>query len=162
ARFALAQSALLIASIAGLSACASSGVGDPCIPENVPLNNDTGERGFVPDEVYIETGSVQCRTRVCLTFQLDGDPTSTRDECIAAGNPPDVCADRHPIIEDIRGETSRVFCSCRCDRPTPDGAPPCECPGGFVCSEESNLEQGGPGIRGSYCIRESLVTTTGG
>ena len=49
-------------------ACADTGVGDACVPEQVPAG------GFLASETYLETSSVQCATRVCLVRELDGDP----------------------------------------------------------------------------------------
>src|SRR5688572_13208614 len=59
--------AVLLASLS-LVACEAPGVGDPCEPEEVP------ENGFQETEVYLETRSLQCRTRVCMVNHLRGDP----------------------------------------------------------------------------------------
>ncbi len=53
--------------------CNAPGVGDPCTPENIPSD------GFNGSEAYLETSSVQCRTRVCMVYQLQGDPRLLSD-----------------------------------------------------------------------------------
>ncbi len=140
--------ALFSLMILGLMAgCPSTGVGDPCVPEQIPSD------GFDPQESYIEASSVQCRTRVCMVYRLDGDPSQSFEECIAAGGSPQACT-IHPTDEDIN---ARVFCSCRCDGA--GGAPTCECGDGFTCTEI--LNQGGAGLRGSYCVPNGTVDMTG-
>lgn len=125
--------------------CAASGVGDPCTPEAVP------RCGFAATEVYVETSSVQCRTRVCVVYRLDGHPEnllsagcpldSSRSDC-ATTTDPSTCVDDTPRDEadtsDL-GTTSvdRVFCSCRCRalETNPD-LPLCVCGTGYHCSDE--------------------------
>jgi hypothetical protein len=124
----------LIAALAvpALSGCTSNGVGDPCQPESIPTT------GFDPREVYLETSSVQCRTRTCMVYQLDGDPS------LPAGTP-------GALPE--REIDNRVFCSCRCGVPegTQTNTPLCECGQGFACTEV--VTAGSSGLQGSYCIR---------
>jgi hypothetical protein len=86
------------------------------------------EGGFAETEAYIETSSVQCETRVCGVFKFVGDPRT---------------ADRR-VVED------KIYCTCRCKAPDPDFAV-CDCPDDFECQEV--LDLGGPGVRGSYCVR---------
>ena len=74
---AIRQLILMISIPAMLVGCRASGVGDPCAPEVVP------EGGFNMAEAYLETSSVQCRTRVCMVYQLEGDPSESREECEA-------------------------------------------------------------------------------
>ncbi len=120
---------------AGVAACAPSGVGDPCTPENIPPG------GFDEREAYVETGSVQCRTRVCLVYRYQGDPTRCEQE---------ECADIE--LQDI---ADRVFCSCRCR--APEGQPTCACPEGFVCTEDYIINNAMvPGTQGAYCVKKSL------
>ena len=57
-----------------MSACADTGVGDSCVPEQVPAG------GFLASETYLETSSVQCATRVCLVRELDGDPNNLQED----------------------------------------------------------------------------------
>ena len=125
--------------LAAVSAgCAPPAVGDPCTPEAVPMG------GFVGSEAYLETSSVQCRTRVCMVYRLDGDP-----RCTGAG-----CADPAEVEQ-------RVYCTCRCGVPSDVSGDPtlCECPEGYSCTEV--LDLGGDGIRGSYCVKSSTVVDDG-
>ncbi len=119
------------------SACAPSGVGDPCVPEQNPAG------GFKSSEAYIEQNSVQCRTRVCLVYQLNGDPN-----CIDPGDPK--CA----TDKDVR---DRVYCSCRCktgENDTKSGV--CQCPEGYSCESILNASTN-PGVTGSYCVKTTTV-----
>jgi hypothetical protein len=129
---------VFVAALAG--GCAAPAVGDPCTPEAIPMG------GFVGSEAYLETSSVQCRTRVCMVYRLDGDPT-----CVGA--PP--CAASEDAVND------RVYCTCRCGVPSDVTGDPtlCECPEGYECTEV--LDLGGNGIRGSYCVKGSTVDTEG-
>jgi hypothetical protein len=137
-----------------MMACSSSGVGDPCTPEQIP------EGGFDINESYLETSSVQCRTRVCMVRHFEGDPTKVyypdpddpRSTCTAA----DEGCNRAAQVEQA------VFCTCRCDAPAGSNTPTCECPSGFVC--EDVLQGGGVGIQGGYCVRSGALepTTDGG
>jgi hypothetical protein len=117
--------------------CAPSPIGDPCVPESIPPN------GFDAREVYLETSSVQCRTRVCMVYQLQGRPDSI---CGSPGADPANCAD--PVAVD-----TQIFCSCRCS--VPEGAeantPLCNCGEGFTCVDDI-VTTGGPGVRGGYCV----------
>ena len=123
----------------GLGAGEDLGVGDPCIPERIP----TG--GYDPSESYIESSSVQCRSRLCIVHQLDngkgkGDPSK-----ICTGDKDD---DPTCVAEENLDES--VYCTCRCDGPK-TSVQFCECPGGYECAPILNL--GGDGIKGSYCVR---------
>ena len=122
-------------------ACSESGVGDACVPEQVPAG------GFLQSETYLETSSVQCATRVCLVRGLDGDPNNLIEDDCPLGV--DTCTDEAAVEE-------TVYCSCRCAAPAGSGVPTCGCPGGFKCEEV--LETGGDGIRGSYCVREEVAS----
>jgi hypothetical protein len=122
------------------SGCSSSAVGDPCVPER------DYEDGFLASETYLETSSVQCATRVCLVRGLMGDPHNLQEDECPGGEA--TCV---PASEVERN----VYCSCRCGAPAESGLPTCDCPGGFLCEEV--LETGGPGIVGSYCVRDPLL-----
>lgn len=149
---------LLLVGAGALVGCEAPGVGDPCIPEAIPVG------GFVDSEVYLETSSVQCRTRVCMVYRFAGDPRLSEEDCFAqypSGMipPPDgrLCSSL-PRETDAAGQGSieeRVFCTCRCDTNT-DGASTCECPGGFTCQPILD-EEAGPGISGSYCVRSDAL-----
>jgi hypothetical protein len=123
--------------------CEAPGVGDPCTPEVIPQN------GFNETEAYLETSSVQCRTRVCIVYKIEGFPHGS-DEC---GTTDSTCASAAQSEE-------RIFCSCRCGTPVGVDGRTCECPDGFRCEEV--LDIGPDGTRGSYCVRDSIPMETEG
>jgi len=125
--------------------CGDLGVGDPCVPQR-PLE-DGGMRGvcnpsgmqtngcFRGTEIYIETQSLQCRSRICIVYKYD-------EASDALGS----------------NRAKRVFCTCRCGVPatlraTTDASVLCRCPENFVCQTDVAGPQYDPGIQGSYCIR---------
>jgi hypothetical protein len=55
--------------IVGSGGCSSSGVGDPCTPEQEYLTSFTG---FSVQEVNVESKSFQCLTRLCLVNHFQG------------------------------------------------------------------------------------------
>jgi hypothetical protein len=57
-----------VAVISG-TGCSSSGVGDPCIPEEEYVSDFLG---FSPAEVNVESKSFQCLTRLCLVNHFQG------------------------------------------------------------------------------------------
>ncbi len=124
--------------------CEAPGVGDPCIPEQIPGN------GFDPNEVYIEGTSVQCRTRVCMVYKLNGDPSISFDECLANGR---TDCDRYATTDEI---DARVHCSCRCSTDGDSNTPTCDCGDGFTCVDDL-VTLGGAGIRGGYCVRSDVA-----
>jgi hypothetical protein len=115
--------------------CAETGVGDPCVPVHPAFTGNPGEHAcaaggpdagcFVGGEVYIETRSLQCRTRVCMVYHWDE-------------------------FNAMEERNLRVYCTCRCGG---EGDPStfCSCPSGFVCA--TAFVAGEPGIRGNYCVR---------
>ena len=131
---------LVLAGLGMLAGCAPTGVGDPCTPENEP------EGGYVIQEAYLETSSVQCRTRVCIVYGMEGsaDPAACASDPAHVGQP-----DCQGYVDD------RVYCSCRCKAPAGVDTPTCECPDGFECVEI--LETGTDGIRGSYCVNSRVA-----
>ncbi len=123
--------------------CPARGVGDPCVPEAIP------EAGFTARESYVETSSVQCRTRVCLVYRLQGHPEHIVGDPMTCRNP----ATDNCIDTDTRD--ARVFCSCRCSAGGGDSTLPlCTCNEGFHCVEL--LTKGGDGVRGGYCIPDNF------
>ncbi len=117
--------------------CTGSPIGDPCVPESVPAG------GYDMREIYIETSSVQCRTRTCMVYQLQGNPEELCDE---DGADPETCAAR----EDV---DTQIFCSCRCSVAAGGQAntPLCNCGDGFTCIDDI-VTTGGEGVRGGYCV----------
>lgn len=110
--------------------CTGSPIGDPCVPESIPMG------GYDDREIYIETSSVQCRTRTCMVYKLLGQPSM---DCTGAASDPPEC--------------HQVFCSCRCS--TTSGAqantPLCACGEGFTCVDDV-VTTGGEGVQGGYCV----------
>jgi hypothetical protein len=138
----------------GATACASEGVGDPCVPENIPCEEAATQKncGYTASESYIESSSAQCRTRVCVVHEMAGAPGG------APSDPRDLCGRNEgrvpvdgPGCVTQEAINDSIYCSCRCadgDGKKIDG---CECDDGFECKEILTL--GGDGIRGSYCVR---------
>ena len=143
--------AVLIAAITlpVLSACGVRGVGDPCTPEAIPAG------GFDPREVYVETSSVQCRTRTCMVFRLRGNPERVIGTDSCTGDPTG-CVDPNAEIG-LDNSLERVFCSCRCRATGDVNTPLCECGEGFHCVDV--LTTGGVGVQGGYCVPTDLCTT---
>ncbi len=145
-RFLLLMAALFVGLLA---ACSTPAVGAPCLPEQVPST------GFADTEAYIETSSVQCQTRVCMVYRLKGDP---RAGCVPTGSTGTggaggqtegkTCAS----AEDV---ANRIYCTCRCDTGG-TGFAECSCPDGFTCVDV--LDQGGPGVRGGYCVKNGTFS----
>lgn len=117
--------------------CTGSPVGDPCVPENIP------PEGFDSREIYLETSSVQCRTRTCMVFKLAGNPEKI------AGTP---SCDGLNCVTEAQAQ-NQVFCACRCSVPEGREAntPLCDCPDGYTCSD-GIVQTGGPGVEGGYCV----------
>ena len=132
-------------------ACSEEGVGDPCTPETIPVSKD-GIAGFVSSESYIESSSVQCRSRLCIVHRLDNmtnGPADPRVPCNGNVSP------RNPINCVTPQEVEQsVHCTCKCGGPKT--AEQCECPSGFSCIEILTL--GGDGIKGSYCVKPKAAT----
>ena len=148
---ALSASALALALT--LIGCGTPAVGAPCLPEQVPAG------GFDQSEAYIESSSVQCETRVCMVYHLEGAPPDTSPcqpkQLITMCDPKDKnCVMPVPCAtpQDVE---KFVYCTCRCESGNPKFAS-CTCPSGYTCA--SVLEQGSVGVRGSYCVRSDTVT----
>ncbi|MDP3276504.1 MAG: hypothetical protein Q8Q09_15005 [Deltaproteobacteria bacterium] len=78
--------------------CADTGIGDPCSPARPALigmmrSCRPGQACFVEQEVYLETRSLQCRTRVCMVWHW---AEATQPE----------------------KESERVFCTVKCNADT--------------------------------------------
>lgn len=108
---------LAISFVVLVTGCVGHPVGDACLPEQIPED-------LASSETYLETGSPQCVTRLCIARGLRGDP---RPDCEEG------CATEADV-------QSHVYCTCRCDGP---GG--CDCPGGFVCEPIEGGDQ--------YCVR---------
>ena len=128
----------MFVALLGFAGCATPAVGDPCLPEQVP------EGGFQQTEAYIESSSVQCQTRVCMVYKLEGAPEGT-PTCVADRTK---CATAEQVDK-------AVYCTCRCDAGNSRFAN-CTCPSGYTCTPV--LEQGSEGVRGSYCVKSFSVS----
>ena len=146
--------AVAVISSAVSAGCTSSPIGDPCVPENIPADDSRGGPGNTPDgipdgfdarEIYIETSSVQCRTRTCMVYRLDGNP-----EKVSGGAS---CPPGDPTCVTQQELNNQVFCSCRCSVPAGGQAntPLCNCGEGFNCVDEL-VTTGGEGVIGGYCV----------
>jgi hypothetical protein len=155
--------------------CNSTGVGDPCVPEQ---EYDPTFLGFNVQEVNVESKSFQCQTRLCLVNHFQGlvscpygqdsqgnPPPGAKTACLTpgiqqkvTGNPadPKTGATVQPTCAD-RTADKAVYCSCRCanvDGQTNDGANYCTCPDGFKCTPlVSSIGAADQGLTGSYCIK---------
>lgn len=130
----------------GQSAAASRavGVGDECLQpaELAPMG------GYDRHSVFVETGSEQCQTGVCLVYKLRGDPnpeTCVTGECT---DPETAAACGRSRCVEPEQITDHIYCSCRCDGPSG-----CSCPGGFACEESLDWDD-----VESYCVRRPTVT----
>lgn len=134
--------------------CAEAPVGDPCVPENVE-----GE-GVPAGLVDFEASSVQCRTRVCMAYNVDGtssfDPRMTFEECEETMGGAMNCGN---FLNEAEYE-QRVYCTCRCSAPPGSDATLCECPDGFSCVDELVGGGGGAGLQGGYCVRSEIAART--
>ncbi|MEZ4254344.1 MAG: hypothetical protein R3A78_01305 [Polyangiales bacterium] len=156
ARLSLCFSSAVLALMA--FGCSAPGVGDPCDPESVP------EGGFESSEAYLETSSVQCRTRVCMVYHLAGDTRkvtgtdscdeTTDTDCVNGNSD---CDDGDTVSSNC--VTGRVYCTCRCDAPKGSSTTTCECPDGYSCEEVVATNAAGAGVRGSYCVKKKTVDT---
>lgn len=144
-----AKSLVVLASVllsSLLFGCSTPAVGAPCLPEQVP------EDGFADSEAYVESSSVQCETRVCLVWRLRGDPREGCQPIEDTDNDPTTTGKYCATPDEVR---DHVYCTCRCDSDD-TGFAECECPDGFTCTDV--LNQGGPGVRGGYCVKNGTFS----
>ncbi len=131
--------------------CADLGVGDPCLPETVPCSADGKTCGYQASEAYVEASSVQCRSRLCLVYKLDN-----MTEGAVPSDPRDLCSEKNDKEGCVTPEAlnDSIYCTCRCDG-SQRAEDNCTCPDGYTCEEVLTL--GGPGIRGSYCVKSNTI-----
>jgi hypothetical protein len=132
------------------SLCAANGVGGLCTPlrpTDGTCNPDQAgaDRAacFYSAETYIETGSPDCASGLCLVNRFNES---------AADTPAQREAERR----------RRVTCSCRCAVPpalatSVDPSTLCACPVGFVCREGVAGVAFSDALRGSYCVPADLT-----
>jgi hypothetical protein len=115
--------------------------------------------GFNQSEAYIETSSVQCETRVCMVYHLEGAPKGTSTCTDMAAIVPCDPKDKNCVMPTQCATPADVeklvYCTCRCESGNAKFAS-CTCPGGYTCAKV--LEQGSVGVKGSYCVRSDTVT----
>lgn len=180
-------STLSILAFLGLVAggCQSTGVGDPCIPEDEYQQTFPG---YAVDEVNVDSRSFQCETRVCLVNHFQGrvscpygqtgtdalgadGKADTGDELAGVDGkrcriPGTTGADPSDTIDtEVKPQLAKrqtdkaVYCSCRCKNAqgnTDDGARYCDCPSGFSCEKLlDDLGLGSSQLAGYYCIRDN-------
>ncbi|HUT76939.1 MAG TPA: hypothetical protein VM285_04595 [Polyangia bacterium] len=152
-------------SIAALcwAGCKEAMVGAPCVPET-----DKGEfNSSLDGATYsIETRSVQCETRVCLTKTEVNDLVNNTNCENCLDNPDN--EENTGVCEDDCAATQLKysFCSCRCRdsegntfQTNPDKYDYlCECPPNTQCEKVIEAIEGAPEkITGSYCIPNCIA-----
>jgi hypothetical protein len=177
---AAAVALVAIAAVTG-TGCQSSGVGDPCTPEQ---EYDPSFLGFDIKEVSVESKSYQCMTRLCLVDhfqgrvscpygqQASGMPNAPATACMtpigtAVTGKDSTGAFVDPIKMALvqpqcanRTAAAAVYCSCRCanvNGATNDGYNYCTCPDGFSCTQLVGSVGTGTneGLTGAYCVKSS-------
>lgn len=144
----------LLVSLGLMFACQESGVGDPCVPED---EYRVSFPGYSKDEVFTESRSYQCESRLCLVNKFQGRTSCPygREKSGPCRTPDGMLPIEAPVLPQLESRPPEVsvYCSCRCSGPDP-GAPYCECPNGYSCEEL--LPDVGLGNRqraGGYCVR---------
>lgn len=133
---AVAMGAVTLVSVEG---CKQTGVGDPCTPE---LEYQPTFNGFTLGDVYLESKSFQCQTRLCLVNHFRGrtscpygqqsnatPPNGGDKSCFVPGSNVSICGAggvwngtacatirnaEVPAQCANRRADSAVYCSCRC------------------------------------------------
>ena len=134
----VAVGAVALLSVEG---CKQSGVGDPCIPE---LEYQPSYNAFTLGDVFLESKSFQCQTRLCLVNHFRGrvscpygqqataaPPNGGDKSCYVSGSDVGVCGAggvwnfATKVCDNLknaevpaqcanRRADSAVYCSCRC------------------------------------------------
>jgi len=160
--------------------CKSTGVGDPCTPEQ---EYDPAFSGFSEKEVNVESKSFQCLTRLCLVNHFRGRVScpygqdsqgappvggggdgGSASACVVPGSgtpiapgQPDPLGNCVASQCEDRQAADAVYCSCRCanvDGKTDDGSVYCGCPENFECKQlVSSIGGTNEGLTGGYCIK---------
>lgn len=150
-----------------LAACTPGGIGDPCTPES---EYDPTFGGFDVREVYVESKSFQCESRVCLINHFQGREScpwgQTEADLSQPAGAPARCrlpASQDPVTVPVRAWNverpahETVYCSCRCAGPDP-GARYCSCPDGYECRElVPEIGASSQQLAGSYCIKRGTA-----
>lgn len=144
--------------------CNSARVGDPCVPEDEYSEKFSS---FSAEEVNVESASLQCESRLCLSNHFQGrvscpygqteQQAQNDPRCFIPGTKTPVSGAVEPQLLARRAEDT-VYCSCRCDGPEAN-ARYCECPSGYACKElvpRFGLNKQAQ-LVGSYCIKEGTA-----
>lgn len=170
-----AATAVTVISVQG---CKQTGVGDPCIPE---LEYDSTFNAFTLGDVYLESKSFQCQTRLCLVNHFRGRLTcpygqtstglpapGTGKPCALPGSACDGMGGAGCVVgkngsAEVPSQCANhrsdiaVYCSCRCANEqgkTNDGANYCSCPDGYACKQlVAPTKLGNEGLTGAYCVK---------
>ncbi|MBM4358814.1 MAG: hypothetical protein FJ096_11985 [Deltaproteobacteria bacterium] len=161
---------VVVSSFAALSlvGCPSSGIGDPCTPEDEYKEQFSG---FTLESAFIESRSFQCQTRLCLVNHFQGRVSCPKGQaapknCNPANGTDGPCGE---------GETCKAagVVIDDCD-PTPCGSPgadPANCNadggknnacGGLVCDKDGRFCRCSSGACGDgfYCDPTTNLCTT--
>lgn len=124
--------ATVVISVLTGTGCQSTGVGDPCTPEQ---EYDPTFLGFAATEVSVESKSFQCQTRLCLVNHFQG-----RVSC--------------PYGQDVTGAPLPGTVACANDVPRPDGS-------GAACNGQTKQNWGccAPGTNAPISGEDPSCTT---
>ncbi len=166
-RYWAVRAKVCVAIVCGATLLASAGcdpghVGDPCLPD---AEYSATFPPFSLREVYLESRSLECATRLCLVNHFQGRVSCPLGQTTTDGEPACFVPGATERVQtevpawDLDRPASRtVYCSCRCDGPDP-GARYCECPSGFECRKlapETDLDLDAE-LAGSYCIKSETA-----
>jgi hypothetical protein len=151
-----ASGALVFVSLLQLG-CKDEMVGAPCIPET-----DKGDFSATLSGTTwsIETRSVQCETRLCVTKtqSLEGLVTADQVAACLAAKP----ADGNVLANCWEGDDGPTqakysFCSCRCK--DVNGKAGCKCPPNTKCVEVlGDIQEAPAKVKGSYCVPNCMAS----
>jgi hypothetical protein len=146
-----AVGALVFVSLLQLS-CKDQMVGAPCIPET-----DKGDFSATLSGTTwsIETRSVQCETRLCVTKTQS--LTGLVDEAQIAACTADPTLANCWEGDDGMTQAKYSFCSCRCK--DINGKAGCQCPPNTKCVEVlGDIQEAPAKVKGSYCVPNCMAS----
>jgi hypothetical protein len=180
----LAGLAVAVSAVAFVgTGCQSTGIGDPCTPEQ---EYDPTFVGFDEHEVSTEGESFQCQTRLCLVNHFQGrvscpygqdsagkSSAPATNACVTPGFPSPITGptDVTPLDPTVKPQCAErtadktVYCSCRCAdiNGATTGGNFCTCPDGFACTQlvSSLSAMSDQGLTGAYCIKNNTAFGNG-